>query len=149
MTEMTSRVLSHVELLWNGIQKLENKWRFAGKPYPNGMASFPGKTACVCSCLSVEQIWISSGADFRKQLTIQQREQLKAKLPVSHPETTPRGKAPRPRTSFFTIRHCLCSPRQTRFEELNRKRCVSIRSTFCRYTRGTWARDVSVGKGSR
>jgi hypothetical protein len=32
-----------IEALWNRISQLEAELRFAGKPYPDGMAPFPGR----------------------------------------------------------------------------------------------------------
>src|SRR5579859_6771598 len=43
MTKLTSPIFSEVELLWKRIHELETECRFAGKPYPNGMAVFPGR----------------------------------------------------------------------------------------------------------
>jgi hypothetical protein len=40
---MTSRICSQVELLWNKIGQLEQERRFEGRPYPKGMAPFPGR----------------------------------------------------------------------------------------------------------
>jgi hypothetical protein len=43
MIAPTAPIPSEVELLWHRIHELENERRFAGKPYPNGMAPFPGR----------------------------------------------------------------------------------------------------------
>jgi hypothetical protein len=32
-----------IESLWNRIAQLEAELRFAGKPYPDGLAPFPGR----------------------------------------------------------------------------------------------------------